>query len=210
MEKNQESPAENTEATEATEAEAPAVQVPNTDGKGKWYIIQAYSGFEAKVAASIREQAAQDGLSDLIEQVYVPMEEVVEIKRGKKVTRERKFFPGYVMVKMELNDATWHLVKTQPKVNGFLGGGKGGKPVPMTTREAEAIFSQVQEGMASPKSSITFEIGENIKVCDGPFDGFIGKVEGVEEEKQRVKVSVAIFGRPTPVDLEYSQVEKVG
>lgn len=200
---------ENNAETPEVAAEANTTPAVKTDGKGKWYIIHAHSGFEAKVAASIKEQAAQNGLSEEIEEVYVPMEEITEMKRGKKVKTERKFFPGYVMVKMVLTDASWHLVKTQPKVTGFLGGGKGSKPIPMTDREVAAIFNQVEEGATTAKSTISFEIGESIKVCDGPFDGFMGKVEGVDEEKQRVKVSVAIFGRPTPVDLEYSQVEKV-
>ena len=209
METNQDNIADNANAQTAEASEADEKPAIKTDGPGKWYIAHAHSGFEQKVAASIKEKAVQNGLSELIEEVYVPMEEVVEMKRGKKVKSERKFFPGYVMVKMVLTDATWHMVKSEPKVTGFLGGGKGGKPVPMTDREAQAIFNQVEEGVSSPKSTISFEIGESIKVCDGPFDGFIGKVEGVDEEKQRVKVSVAIFGRPTPVDLEYSQVEKV-
>lgn len=203
MENTQTENSANSEQTQATSAPAAA------NSNAKWYIVQAYSGFEQKVAASIKEQAAQNGLSDKIEEVYVPMEEVTEMKRGKKVKTERKFFPGYVMVKMQLTDATWHLVKTQPKVSGFLGGGKGSKPIPMAQYEVDAIFNQVQSGASAAASTISFEIGESIKVCDGPFDGFIGKVEGVDEEKQRVKVSVAIFGRPTPVDLEYSQVEKV-
>lgn len=176
----------------------------------RWYIAHAYSGFEKKVAQTIKEQAAANGLSDKIEEVYVPVEDVVEVKRGKKVSTERKFFPGYVMVKMELTDATWHLVKSVPKVTGFLGGGKGGRPVPITEKEAESIFAQVQEGMEHPKSTVSFEIGENVKINEGPFDGFVGVVESVEDDKQRVKVSVTIFGRPTPVDLEFSQVEKVG
>lgn len=175
----------------------------------RWYIVQAYSGFEKKVAQSIEEQAVQKGLTDLIEEVVVPVEEVTEVRRGKKVQAERKFFPGYVMVKMELTDATWHMVKNTQKVTGFLGGGGKGKPVPITEKEAEAIFAQVREGIEHPKSTIVFEVGENVKITDGPFDTFTGLVEGVDEEKQRVKVSVSIFGRATPVDLEYSQVEKV-
>lgn len=175
----------------------------------RWYILHAYSGFEKKVAAAIREQAAQNGLTDKIEDVYVPVEDHTEIKRGKKITTERKFFPGYVMVKMQLSDATWHMCKNIPKVTGFLGGGKGGKPVPITEREAENIFNQVREGADNTTSNIVFEIGENVKITDGPFDGFVGIVEGVEEDKQRVKVNVTIFGRATPVDLEFAQVEKV-
>jgi transcription termination/antitermination protein NusG len=175
----------------------------------RWYIVHAYSGFEKKVAQSIREQAAQKGISNQIEEVVVPVEEVIEIRRGKKIAAERKFFPGYVMVKMELNDETWHMVKNTAKVTGFLGGGGKGRPVPITEKEAEAIFAQVREGIDHPKSQISFEIGENVKIVDGPFESFVGLIEGVDEEKSRVKVSVSIFGRATPVDLEYSQVEKV-
>lgn len=175
----------------------------------RWYIVHAHSGFEKKVAATIKEQAVQKGLTDKIEDVVVPVEEVTEVRRGKKVAAERKFFPGYVMVKMHLTDATWHMVKNTAKVTGFLGGGGKGKPVPISDKEAESIFAQVREGIEHPKSSVVFEVGENVKITDGPFDTFTGVIEAVDEEKQRVKVSVSIFGRPTPVDLDYSQVEKV-
>lgn len=175
----------------------------------RWYIVQAHSGFEKKVAQSIKEQAVQKNLTTLIEEVVVPVEEITEVRRGKKIQAERKFFPGYVMVKMELTDATWHMVKNTQKVTGFLGGGGKGKPIPITEKEAEGIFAQVREGIEHPKSTLHFEVGENVKIVDGPFETFTGMVEGVDEEKQRVKVSVSIFGRPTPVDLEYSQVEKV-
>jgi transcription termination/antitermination protein NusG len=172
----------------------------------RWYIIHVYSGFEKKVAQSIKEQAAQHNLSEMFGDVVVPTEEVVEVRRGKKTNAERKFFPGYVLVRMELTDASWHLVKTTQKVTGFLGG--GGKPQPITDAEAEAIFSQVKEGIAHPKSSIIYEIGESVKVTEGPFESFIGVVEEVDSEKNRVKVAVSIFGRPTPVELEFTQVEK--
>jgi len=175
----------------------------------RWYIVHAYSGFEKKVAQVIREQAVQNNISHLIEEVVVPVEEVVEVRRGKKVAAERKFFPGYVMVKMELTDETWHMVKNTPKVTGFLGHGGKGRPVPITEKEAEAIFAQVRDGIEHPKSQISFDIGENVKIIDGPFESFVGLVEQVDDEKSRVKVSVSIFGRATPVDLEYSQVEKV-
>ena len=176
----------------------------------RWYIVHAHSGFEKKVAQAIKEQAVQKNLVDKIEDVVVPIEEVTEVRRGKKVQSERKFFPGYVLVKMELTDPTWHMVKNTPKVTGFLGGGKGGKPVPITEKEAEALFAQVRDGLAPSRSGIVFEVGENVKITDGPFDTFTGVIESVDEEKQRVKVSVSIFGRATPVDLEYGQVEKVG
>ena len=176
----------------------------------RWYIVQAYSGFEKKVAQTIREQAAQKGLSEQIEDVVVPMEDVVEVRRGKKVTAERKFFPGYVLVKMQLSDETWHMVKNLPKVTGFLGGGGKGKPHPISDKEAEAIFAQARESADSGKQTITFEVGESVKITEGPFEGFVGTVEHVDDEKSRVKVSVSIFGRATPVDLEFTQVEKVG
>ncbi|MCH7693938.1 MAG: transcription termination/antitermination protein NusG [Proteobacteria bacterium] len=173
----------------------------------RWYVIHVYSGFERKVAQSIEEQAKQAGMTDVIERVLVPIEEVVEIRRGTKVNAERKFFPGYVLVNMEMTDETWHLVKNTPKVTGFLGG--RGRPTPISEAEAERIMRQVQEGIERPKPAITFEIGEQVRVCDGPFNSFNGFVEDVDEERARVKVAVSIFGRATPVELEYSQVEKL-
>jgi transcriptional antiterminator NusG len=173
----------------------------------RWYVIHVYSGFEKKVAASIREQAEQKGLADKFEEVLVPTETVVEVKRGAKVNSESKFFPGYVLIKMELTDETWHLVKNTAKVTGFLGG--RGKPAPISEAEASRIMRQVQEGIERPKPSITFEVGEQVRVCDGPFTSFNGLVEEVDEEKARLKVAVSIFGRATPVELEYTQVEKV-
>ena len=173
----------------------------------RWYIVHAYSNFERKVAESIKERAAAAGLSDLFEQVLVPMEEVVEMRRGRKVRSERKFFPGYVLVKMELNDQTYHLIKSTPKVTGFLG--TENKPIPITEEEAGRILQQVQEGVERPKPSVTFEIGEQVRVADGPFASFNGLVEEVDEERARLKVAVSIFGRATPVELEYAQVEKL-
>jgi transcription termination/antitermination protein NusG len=173
----------------------------------RWYIVHAYSNFERKVAESIKERAASAGLSDLFGEVLVPMEEVVEMRRGRKISSERKFFPGYVLVKMELNDETYHLIKATPKVTGFLG--TENKPIPITEEEAGRILQQVQEGVERPKPSVTFEIGEQVRVADGPFASFNGLVEEVDEERARLKVAVSIFGRATPVELEYAQVEKL-
>ena len=172
----------------------------------RWYVIHVYSGFEKKVAESIREQARQSGMENLFDQVLVPTEEVVELRRGQKVSSERKFFPGYVLIKMDLNDETWHLVKNTPKVTGFLG---NRRPSPITEKEAERILQQVQEGVERPKPSVIFEVGEQVRVADGPFTSFDGMVEEVDEERARLKVAVSIFGRSTPVELEYSQVEKL-
>jgi transcription termination/antitermination protein NusG len=173
----------------------------------RWYVVHVYSGFEKKVAQAIREQADQKGLAEHFEQILVPTEEVVEVKRGAKVNSERKIFPGYVLVKMDLDDVTWHLVKNTAKVTGFLGNRT--KPLPITDAEATRIMRQIQEGIERPKPSITFEIGEQVRVSDGPFTSFNGVVEDVDEEKSRLKVAVSIFGRATPVELEYTQVEKV-
>ena len=172
----------------------------------RWYVVHAYSGFEKKVAQSIKEQAEAKGLADLISEVLVPTEEVVQMRRGAKVSAESKLFPGYVLIKMELNDDTWHLVQNTPKVTNFLGA--HGKPLPISDREAENILKQVREGVERPKSSIVFEVGEAVRVSDGPFESFNGVVEEVDSERNRLKVSVSIFGRPTPVELEFSQVEK--
>ncbi|MEL6744647.1 MAG: transcription termination/antitermination protein NusG [Pseudomonadota bacterium] len=173
----------------------------------RWYIIHAYSNFEKKVVESIQESVRQKGLEHLVEQIIVPTEKVVEVRKGRKVDAERKFFPGYVLARMDMTDEAYHLIKNTPKVTGFLG--SDNKPLPITDKEADRILNQVQEGVERPKPSITFEIGENVRVSDGPFASFSGTVEEVDEERARLKVEVSIFGRATPVDLEYGQVEKV-
>jgi transcriptional antiterminator NusG len=173
----------------------------------RWYIVHAYSNFEKKVAEAIKEQAAQNGLDDLFDDVLVPTEEVVEMRRGRKVTSERRFFPGYVLVRMEMTDQAFHLIKNTPKVSGFLG--SDNKPMPISNAEADRILNQVQEGVERPKPTIQFEVGEQVKVSDGPFASFNGLVEEVDEERARLKVAVSIFGRATPVELEYEQVEKI-
>jgi transcriptional antiterminator NusG len=175
----------------------------------RWYIVHAYSNFEKKVAEDIENKAKQKGLSERIEQIVVPTEKVVEVRRGKKVDAERKFFPGYVLMKAQLNDSIISLVKNTPRVTGFLGEDKHtSKPMHITDGEAERILHQVQEGVERPKPSVTFEIGEAIRVSDGPFASFNGFVQEVDEERARLKVEVSIFGRAVPVDLEFGQVEK--
>ena len=173
----------------------------------RWYIVHAYSNFEKKVADAIRERAVAAGLDECFEEIVVPMEEVVEVRRGRKVATERKFFPGYVLVKMDMNDKAFVLIKNTPKVTGFLGADN--KPQPITEAEAQRILNQVKEGVDRPKPSISFEIGEQVRVADGPFASFNGHVEEVDEERARLKVAVSIFGRATPVELEYGQVEKM-
>ncbi len=172
----------------------------------KWYIVHAYSNFEKKVAESIREQARNQGLEDAFSEILVPTEDVVEIRRGRKINAERKFFPGYVLVKMDLTDQAYHLIKNTPKVTGFLG--SGSKPMPVSEREVARIIGAIEEGVERPKPTITFEIGEQVRVTDGPFASFNGTVEQVDEDRARLRVTVSIFGRATPVELEYAQVEK--
>ena len=172
----------------------------------RWYVIHVYSGFENKVAEQIKEKAAKLGLEEDVGEIMVPTEEVVEMRRGQKVNAERKFYPGYVLAKLNMHDEIWHLVKDTPKVTGFLGAGN--KPSPISQKEAERIIQQVQEGIERPRPSVTFDIGEEVKVTDGPFASFNGSVEQIDEEKQKLKVSVSIFGRATPVELDYTHVEK--
>lgn len=174
--------------------------------KARWYIVHAYTNFESKVAEAIRERAKANGLDSLFEEIMVPTEEVIEVKRGRKIQGERKFLPGYVLVRMQMTDAAFVLIKNTPKVTGFLGANN--KPMPISDDEAMRILNQVKEGVERPKPSITFEVGEQVKVADGPFATFLGEVEEVDEERSRLKVAVSIFGRKTPVELEYAQVEK--
>ena len=173
----------------------------------RWYIVQAYSNFEQKVAESIREQAKQRHLEHCFDEVLVPKEKVVEVRRGRKVDAERKFFPGYVLVKMDLTDEAYHLIKNTPKVTGFLG--SGSKPMPVSDKEVARIIGAIEEGVERPKPTISFEIGEAVRVTDGPFASFNGSVEQVDEDRARLRVTVSIFGRATPVELEYNQVEKI-
>ena len=172
----------------------------------RWYIVHAYSNFENKVADSIREQAKQRHLDHLFDEILVPKEKVTEVRRGRKVDAERKFFPGYVLVKCELTDEAYHLIKNTPKVTGFLGADN--KPMPITEAEATRLLQQVQEGIERPKPSVSFEVGEQVRVSDGPFASFNGIVEEVDDSRSRLKVAVSIFGRATPVELEFGQVEK--
>ena len=173
----------------------------------RWYVVHVFSGFEKKVAQAIKERAQQHGMAPMIEDVMVPTDSVVEMRKNKKVNAERKFFPGYVLVKMDMTNDSWHLVRNTPKVTGFLGAKD--KPQPISEREAERLINQVKEGIEKPKPAILFEVGEQVRVSDGPFTSFNGVVEEIDEEKSRLKVSVSIFGRSTPVDLEYGQVEKL-
>ena len=172
----------------------------------RWYVIHTYSGFENKIADFIMEQANKKGLADKVEQVLVPQENVVSVRNGTKVEQKHKFLPGYVLIKMEMNDDTWYLVNNTPKVTGFLG---GKRPTPITEAEAMRILNQVQEGVDKPRSAVSYAVGEQVRVIDGPFASFVGTVEEVDAEKERMKVSVSIFGRATPVDLDYVQVKKV-
>ena len=173
----------------------------------RWYVLHVFSGSEKKVAQSILEQAAANGLEEQIEEVMVPTENVIEVKRGVRIEGERKFFPGYILVKLELSDEAWQLVTSQSRVTGFLGG--KGKPVPITNSEAERLIRQMSEGVERPRTTVSFDIGEQVRVSDGPFASFNGYVEEADDDKARLKLTVSIFGRSTPVELEYSQVEKI-
>ena len=171
-----------------------------------WYIVQSHSNFENKVAGLIREEAEKANISDKIEEIVIPTHDVTEVKRGKRIQRKKKYFPGYVLIKSEMDNEIYHLIKNLKRVSGFLG--SKGVPVPVSDKEIEKILGQIKDGVAQPKSGIEYAIGEKVQVVDGPFASFSGMVEDIDEEKLRLKVSVSIFGRPTPVDLEYNQVEK--
>jgi len=173
----------------------------------RWYVLHVYSGSEKKVAESIKEQAILKKMEDKILDAIVPTEDVVEVRKGSKVNSERKFFPGYILIKMEMSDESWHVVMNTPKVTGFLG--SRNKPQPITEAEASRIMTQMQEGVKRPQTVVDYEVGEQVRVTDGPFASFIGLVEEVDLEKTRLKVSVSIFGRSTPVELEFNQVEKI-
>jgi len=173
----------------------------------QWYVVHAYSGFEKSVMRALKERIERAGVQDKFGEILVPVEEVVEMNGGKKMTTERKFFPGYVLVQMEMDDDTWHLVKSTAKVTGFVGG-TANKPAPISEKEVQSILQQMQEGVEKPKHKITFEIGEVVRVVDGPFNDFNGTVEEVNYEKNKLRVSVTIFGRGTPVELDFAQIEK--
>ena len=171
-----------------------------------WYIVQTFSGFEQKVAETLKETIKTKDLNEKINEVLVPIHEVTEVKRGKRVQRKKKYFPGYVLIKSEMDNNIYHMIKNIKKVSGFLG--SRGTPVPVSDKEIDKILGQIKDGVAQPKSSIEYSVGEKVQVIDGPFASFVGIVEDIDEEKSRLKVAVSIFGRPTPVDLEYNQVEK--
>jgi len=175
--------------------------------KSRWYVLHAYSGYEKKVADSILEQANKMGIAEFIEEVSVPTQNIVEVKRGVRINLERKIFPGYILIKMQLNEDTWHIIKTTPKLSGFLG--SKGTPIPISNAEAQRISQQVIDGVEKTRPAVMYDVGEQVKVIDGPFASFNGEIEKIDEDKSRLRVAVSIFGRSTPVDLEYSQVEKV-
>ena len=201
--------AELDETQQPEAAETPAAAPPEGEGSGKsWFIIHTYSGFENKVAESLKTRSQAFGFGDKLGQILIPTEEVIELKNGKKSTSKRLLYPGYVLVEMEMTDETWHLVKNTSKVTGFIGG-KSNKPTPIPAREIDKIMQQMQEGVEKPRPKVLYEVGELVRIKDGPFTDFNGNVEEVNYEKSRVRVSVTIFGRATPVELEFGQVEKV-
>ncbi len=198
----------NENAAVTTSGNSAPVSASASEKPARWFVVHVYSGFENKVAQAIRDLSTNKKIGTKVQDVMVPMEEVVEMRRGAKVQTERKFFPGYILVKAQMDDNVWHSIISIPKVTGFVGGSGKGKPIPISDAEADRIIRQVKEGVERPRPSVSFEVGENVRVIDGPFASFTGSVEEVDENKSRVKVSVSIFGRPTPVDLDYTQVEK--
>lgn len=190
--------------------EAPVEAKPVKAVKGaRWYVVQTQSNYEKRVQTAIKEQSLMTGLDKFIEEVLIPVEEVVEVKKGQKTKSERKFFPGYVLVKVNMTDEVWHLIRGTSHVTGFIGVERGRKPLPISQKEADRILKQIQDGVDKPRPVVNFEIGEDIRVTDGPFASFQGVVEGIDEEKSKIKVSVSIFGRATPIELDFVQVEKV-
>lgn len=199
-----------TPATENQEGQQDtAKKASKKDSKFRWYVIQTQSNYEKRVQKGLLEQARLQGAEKDLKEVLIPTEEVVEVKKGVKSSSERKFFPGYVLIKANMTDKLWHVVKNIPRVTMFVGSGRGSKPLPISEREAERILKQMQEGVEKPRSLVTYEVGEEVRVNDGPFATFQGVVESVDEEKERLKVSVSIFGRSTPIDLDFVQVEKI-
>ena len=208
-EKKETSAAELGEATTAAPEAQATESKPKKDSKFRWYVIQTQSNYEKRVQKGLLEQARLQGAEKDLKEVLIPTEEVVEVKKGVKSSSERKFFPGYVLIKANMTDKLWHVVKNIPRVTMFVGSGRGSKPLPISEREAERILKQMQEGVEKPRSLVTYEVGEEVRVNDGPFATFQGIVETVDEEKERLKVSVSIFGRSTPIDLDFVQVEKI-
>ena len=207
---------EETSAAELGEATTPVSETQQSTPKEakktdkfRWYVIQTQSNYEKRVQKGLLEQSRLQGAEDDLKEVLIPTEEVVEVKKGIKSSSERKFFPGYVLIKANMSDKLWHIVKNIPRVTMFVGSGRGSKPLPISEKEAERIIKQMEEGVEKPRSLVTYEVGEEVRVNDGPFATFQGIVEYVDEEKERLKVSVSIFGRATPIDLEFIQVEKV-
>ena len=201
-------------AKETANVEAEAVKTEEKPAKKsgiktRWYVIQTQSNYEKRVQAQIREKTILHGLEKYVDEVLIPTEEVVEVRKGEKKSSERKFFPGYVLVKVNLTDEVWHMIKSTNNVLGFVGAERGSKPLPISQKEADRILKQMEDGVEAPRTVVNFEVGEEIRVIDGPFSSFQGVIEGIEEERAKLKVSVSIFGRSTPIELDYGQVEKI-
>lgn len=204
--------ADTAKETASTEAEAVKTEekpVKKNAIKTRWYVIQSQSNYEKRVQAQIREKTILHGLEKYVDEVLIPTEEVVEVRKGEKKSSERKFFPGYVLVKVNLTDEVWHMIKSTNNVLGFVGAERGSKPLPISQKEADRILQQMEDGVEKPRTVVNFEIGEEIRVIDGPFSSFQGVIEGIDEDRSKLKVSVSIFGRSTPIELEYGQVEKI-